>query len=190
LSIKIQEHFQFVPGWYCGGEVGGLVLQYYVVVRSVLRAKPCLRRCLTRCRQCRIFFLTHPCNAGRRDLRCPFGCQEGHRKRGSTERSVEYYRTAEGKLKKKMHNGRRGKVEAKAGGSHRQGESGQEVVLHDSRFDAHLVCYLQMVTSLIEGRRVSLAETLEMLARAVRQHSMVGRRRMDYVLQYLNEHAP
>ena len=73
------------------------MLQYYFVLRSVLKAKPCLRPCLTRCRHCRIFFLTHPRNAGRIDLGCPFGCQEGHRKRGSTERSVEYYRTAEGK---------------------------------------------------------------------------------------------
>lgn len=184
MSIKIQEHFQFEPGWYCGGEVRGLVLQYYVVVRSVLRAKPCLRRCLTRCRECRIFFLAHPRNSGRRDLRCPFGCQQAQRKRRSTERSVEYYRTAEGKFKKKIQNDKRDRGEAKADCADSQ--SGQNVV----RFDRYMVRHVRIVTSLIEGRRVSLSEILEMLARAVRQHSMVGRRRIHYVVQYLKEHAP
>jgi hypothetical protein len=53
-----------------------------------------------------------------------------------------------------------------------------------------MVRYLGMVTSLIEGRRVSLMEILAMLARAVRQHSIGRRRRIDYILQYLNERAP
>jgi hypothetical protein len=61
------------------------------VLRSVLRSQSDLRRCLSRCQHCRIFFLTHPRNAGRSDLRCPFGCREAHRKQRSTERSVAYY---------------------------------------------------------------------------------------------------
>ncbi len=39
-------------------------------------------------------------------------------------------------------------------------------------FDSGIVRYVQMVTSLIEGRGVSEAEILRMLVRAVRQHSM------------------
>jgi hypothetical protein len=53
-----------------------------------------------------------------------------------------------------------------------------------------MVCYVRMVTSLIEGWRVSVLEILEMLARAVRQHSMVRGRKIDYVLQYLKNRAP
>jgi hypothetical protein len=49
-------------------------------------------------------------------------------------------------------------------------------------FDSGIVRYLQMVTSLIEGRRVRAAEILAMLVRAVRQHSMARRRRREYVL--------
>jgi hypothetical protein len=49
-------------------------------------------------------------------------------------------------------------------------------------FDSGIVRYVQMVTSLIEGRRVSEAEILRMLVRAERQHSMARRRRRDYVL--------
>lgn len=189
MTIKIQEHFQFGPDWYREDAIGSLVLEYYFVLKSVLRAKPCLRRCLTRCRHCRIFFLTHPSNAGRNDLGCPFGCKDEHRKRRSSERSVEYYRTSEGKFKKKMQNGKRGKVETEAT-SGQEGQTRRELVLPERRFNAHTVAYLRMVLSLIEGRRLSVDEILAMLARAVRQHSMVGRRRIDYVLQYLNEHAP
>ena len=53
-----------------------------------------------------------------------------------------------------------------------------------------MVDYLRMAISLIEGRRVSAAEILEMLSRAMRQHSLVRGRRMDYVLRHLNERAP
>src|SRR5579862_2326335 len=107
LVIQIQAHFHFRLDWYREGEVRALVKQYYVVLRSVLRSQVHLRRCLSRCRHCQIFFLTHPRNAGRRDLRCPFGCREAHRKQRSTERSVAYYATSEGKAKKKMQNGKR-----------------------------------------------------------------------------------
>jgi hypothetical protein len=101
---------------------------------------------------------------------------------------VEYYRTNEGKLKKGIQNGKRGKGEQRAGFGNRQ--TGDDMVVDGCRFDAHMVSYLRMVTSLIEGWRVSVGEILEMLARAVRQHSMVRRRRIDYVLQYLKENAP
>jgi hypothetical protein len=170
--------------------VCALVLQYYFVLRSVLRAKPCLRPCLTRCRYCRIFFLTHPCNAGRSDLGCPFGCQETHRKRRSTQRSVEYYGTEEGKIKKKMQNGNRLKSKANMNSDNPPEEAMRDLVLDGCRFDADMVGYVRMVTSLIEGRRVSLGEILEMLARAVRQHSMARRRRIHYVLEYLMNNAP
>jgi len=144
------------------------------------QAKPYLRGCLTRCRHCRIFFLTHPCNAGRNDLGCPFGCSKEHRKRHSNKRSVEYYRTEEGKFKKKIQNGKRRKADLVE----------RTLAPDESGFDAGMVSYLRMVTSLIEGRRVSGLEIQTMLERAVRQHSIVRRRRIDYILQYLNERAP
>jgi len=154
------------------------VKQYYVVLRSVLRSRPDLRCCLSRCRQCRIFFLTDPRNAGRSDLRCPFGCREVHRKRRSTERSVAYYSTAEGKAKKKIQNGRRARGDA------------NPLVPEAPAFPADIVSYVAMVASLIEGRRVSQAESFQMLLRAMRQHSMARRRRIDYVVAQLHKHGP
>jgi hypothetical protein len=169
--------------------VRALVGQYYVVLRSVLRRKPKLRPCLRRCQHCRIFFLSHARNRGRRDLRCPMGCREAHRKRRSTERSVAYYGTAEGKEKKKVQNGKRagrgkGRAEASRGGREQPPE-GEEI-----RLEAGIVSYVRMVTSLMEGRRVSVAEVGAMLQRAVRQHRMVRRRRIDYVVAYLKKNAP
>ena len=163
--------------------------QYYVVLRSVRRARAELRRCVTRCRHCGIFFVTHPRNAGRRDLGCPFGCKEAHRKRRSIQRSVEYYSTEEGKTKKKIQNGNRRHGEARAD-QNRQLRSAAQLERAGAERDAVMVGYVRMVTSLIEKRRVSENEIVEMLVRAMRQHSIARRRRMDYVLAYLKKNAP
>ena len=180
--MQIQAHFHFRLDWYRASEVRALVKQYYVVLRNVPRSHSHLRRCLSRCRHCRIFFLTHPRNAGRRDLRCPFGCREAHRKQRSTERSVAYYATSEGKVQKKMQNGKRaqGGVRADVNPS----------VPEAPEFAAGMVGYVAMVASLIEGRPVSEEEIVGMLLRAMRQHSMARRRRVDYVVAQLNQHGP
>ncbi len=57
-------------------------------------------------------------------------------------------------------------------------------------FDRGMVLYLVMAVSLIEGRGVSLEEVLEMLQRAVRQHSMARVKRTDYVVWHLNKSPP
>jgi hypothetical protein len=101
---------------------------------------------------------------------------------------VEYYKTEEGKFKKKIQNGKRGK--AKADLIDRKEEAGRNMVTGKPDFDARMARYLRMAVSLIEGRRVRTDEILEMLARVVRQHSMVRGRRIDYVLQYLKKNAP
>lgn len=182
VVVQIQTHFHFRPDWYRQGEACALVKQYYVVLRSVLRSRSHLRRCLRRCRHCRIFFLTHPRNVGRRDLRCPFGCRQAHRRQRSTERSVAYYATAEGKVKEKIQNGKRVQRAGRA--------DANPPATAALEFDAGIVRYIAMVASLIEGRRVSAAEMLQRLVRAMRQHSMARRRRMDYVVAQLQKNGP
>lgn len=167
-----------------------LVLEYYFVLRSVLKTKPHLRRCLTRCRHCRIFFLTHPRNAGRSDLGCPFGCQQAHRKHRSTQRSAEYYATDHGRLKKKIQNAKRRKPKAKAACGKESEKKSSDVELDGCRIDAGLVEYLRVVVSLIESRKIDRDEIVELLKRAVRQHSISREKRIDYVLRYLNEKPP
>jgi len=164
--------------------VVALILAYYTLLRSIVRARPELRRCLTRCRHCRIFFFTHPRNAGRRDLRCPFGCREAHRKRQSNQRSTDYYRDEPGKEKKRGQNAKRRKVPV------RPAPAPSPSPPEPTPWPGPILRYVRMVTSLLEGRPVSLAEVLAMLLRGVRQHRMVRARRIDQTLAWLHEHPP
>ena len=147
----------------------GFVAQYYWVVRSVLRDKPQLRKCLTRCRHCRILFFTHPRNAGRDDLGCPFGCRQAHRKQSTKQRSLEFYSSDAGKIKKKYLNERRSQ-------RHHLAESAST----ENRFGApedhvapEIVRHLQMVISFIEACRVAWQQILELVTEILRQHSIV-----------------
>lgn len=154
------------------------------MLRSVLRSHPPLRRFLKHCRHCRIFFLAHPRNAGRKDLHCPFGCREANRKRESTRRSGEYYRTSGGKIKKKIQNGKRRRKE-KAPDSQEE-----ETRASADEWNGQILEHVRMVASWIERRRVSLDEIVKMLRRVVRQRSIGGRRRIDYIVAHLNKAPP
>jgi hypothetical protein len=160
--------------------VAPLVLSYYVVLRSVLRLKPWLRKCLARCRHCGIFFLTDARNAGRQDLGCPFGCRQAHRQSQSTRRSVDYYRQPEGKAKKRELNARRRKTPPETPSSEPPPLPWPRPILD----------YVRVVISVIEGRRVLLWEIVEMLQRTLRQHRMVRMRRIDQGVAWLNEQPP
>jgi len=184
LAIQIRQYFEFSTDWYRRGPVVALILAYYVLLRSILRTQPELRRCRTRCRHCGIFFLTHPRNAGRRDLGCPFGCRGAHRRRQSNQRSVAYYQDEQGKGKKRQQNAKRRKtspplIPPPAPPS--------EAPLPWPR---PIVEYVRMATGLIERREVRLAEVLEMLRRVLRQHRMVRTRRIDQIITRLHEHPP
>ncbi len=155
------------------------MLSYYVVLRSVLRFKPWLRKCLARCRHCRIFFLTDVRNAGRKDLGCPFGCREHHRKSQSTRRSVAYYREPEGKGKKRDLNAKRRKIPGPPAAANRA-----------PPWLRPILEYVCVVVGLIEGRKVRRWEVVAMLERTARQHRMVRTRRIDQSVAWLNEQPP
>ncbi len=155
------------------------MLSYYLVLRSVVRIKPWLRKCLARCRHCGIFFLTHARNAGRKDLGCPFGCREAHRRSQSTRRSVAYYREPEGKVKKQALNARRGKTPQPPAPPHPA-----------PAWPRPILQYVCVMAGLIEGRPVHLGEVVEMLERTVRQHHMVRTRRIDQSVAWLNAQPP
>ena len=190
-----------------------------MVLRSVLIAKPHRRKCLSRCRHCGIFFLTHPRNAGRKDLRCPFGCRRAHRRQESIRRSTEYYRDEEGRKYKRRQNERQQeKRRSRTAAEKQAGENGSgepappEPHWPKAKDDGagptwplppqgtpaarfrpppgHLIDYVRMVVSLIEERPVSRTEILEMLQRVLRQHTMGRRRRIDHTVAWLHEHPP
>ena len=164
-----------------------------------------MRRCRRRCAHCGIFFLTDPRNAGRRDLRCPFGCREVHRKGESTRRSVAYYQ--DDPDKKRIQNARRSKSTPETSTPEplaldptpkpRLTAEGLEPA-HRTACPAPdpiplprlIVHYVRQVVSLIEGRPVGLEEIVEMLTRAMRQHRMVRQRRIDHIIGWLHEQPP
>lgn len=53
-----------------------------------------------------------------------------------------------------------------------------------------MVEHVRMVSSLIEGRRVSRDEILEMLSEFLRQHSMVRRSKINHIVWQLNQNPP
>ena len=185
-----------------------LVKEYYFVLRRALRTHPRLRCCLTRCRHCRIFFLTHPRNAKRKDLGCPFGCRETHRKRKSTQRSVAYYGDAKGKALRRIQNGNRQftgmppvpeplpkplpkPLPEPPREAPPEPPSGMgDADARPAPWPTPMLRYLRMVISLIEERPVSRKEIWEMLGRILRQHRMAGRRPIDHIIEQWHEHPP
>lgn len=155
------------------------MVTYYWLLRSEVESRPDLEKCLTRCRHCGIIFLTHPRNAGRDDLGCPFGCREAHRRRKSNQRSTAYYRDESGRVKKRIQNEKRGTRAA-----------AQPVPEVSEPCTPLMMAYLQMLISLIEGRPVGRAEILEILNRTLRQHSIVRERKIEHIVAWLNESYP
>jgi hypothetical protein len=130
-------------------------------------------------------------------LRCPFGCRDAHRKESSNKRSAEWYRSKEGKKKKKELNERRFRQTSSDNGSEDlknkepcelQGQIIQDE--HEGGRNKTTLCYIQMLISLIEGRLVGLDEVLEMLLKIVRQHSIDSRRRFVYAFTYPEQKPP
>ena len=65
------------------------------------------------------------------------------------------------------------------------------VVLDESTVSASpMLPYVRMMVSLIEGVELSCRDVLHVLLRSMRQHSIGARRRIDYVLGFLNKHPP
>ena len=165
-----------------------LVRSYYAQIRSLLRDRPDLRPYLKRCTECGILFFTDPRNAARSDLRCGFGCREGHRRQSSRRRTAEYYRRNPDE--KQRHNRNRylrshpdaakAVVPRPAGGGDRGLNNG---VLPPPPFLGHL----RMLISLIERRRVGREEVVKLLARNWRQHRMERKRGEDYGQRRTND---
>lgn len=166
------------------------------------------------CAHCGIRFLTYPQNAHRRNLRCPFGCRRHHRRQRSNQRSAAYYRTPEGKKKKERLNARR----RTSRGGHAQGDLRhpaappnespaeelpveefletvelrlQGVVLDESSVaSSPMLPHVRMAIRLLEGIELTCEEVVGLLRRAVRQHSIGQRRRIDKILSFLHQHPP
>jgi hypothetical protein len=216
FAIAIEKFFSFRPDWHRDDRASPLVRQYQTTLDSVLESHPELRACAAHCVHCGIRFLIHPRSAGRRNVRCPFGCRERHRREHANRRSAAYYRTTAGKLKKQRLNARRHRRFPAADGESAEGEARDDpvppappcrehgpeesadaelslegVVLQESSVArSRMLAYVRMVVGLIDGIRLSLREVVDLLRRGLRQRSIAPRRRVDYVLAFLHQHPP
>jgi hypothetical protein len=105
--VAIEKFFSDGANWHQGEQVNPLVRQYQTTLDSLLESDAELKRRIKHCLDCGIRFLAAAQNAGREDLRCPFGCAKRHRAQQSNERVKAYRRTGRGKKKKDALNARR-----------------------------------------------------------------------------------
>jgi hypothetical protein len=109
--VAAGEFFAFRPDWHQDDRALPIVRQYQTTLDAILPNQPGLASCAVFCRHCGIRFLTHPRNAHRRDLGCPFGCREHQRRRQANARSKRHYATESGRRNKKRLNGKRSAAE-------------------------------------------------------------------------------
>jgi len=141
-----------------------------------------------------MFFLTDPRNAGRKDmegvgredLRCPFGCRQEHRRRESIRRSVAYYRSEKGRRRKQLLNQRRRRVGPLEPPTQQPPPDPPEC----GPTSEELVEHLQVAVGLIEGRPLSREQILCLIEKVLRQPRMARVRRIDQIIDHLNEHPP
>jgi hypothetical protein len=126
----------------------------------------------------------------RQDLRCPFGCREGHRKAQSNGRSAAYYRSKEGRKKKRDLNQRRPAAYRSPAPAPAANTKEAPAPADSGPWPEPLVEHVQMVVRWIEQRLVRRAEILQMLTIVLRQQGMCRRRRIDHTVAWLNEHPP
>lgn len=210
--VAIEEFFSFCQDWHQDARAQPLLQEYQLALDSVLQSHPELQPCAVFCRYCGIRFLTHPRNAGRVNLRCPFGCRQHHRRQASRERSTAYYQTVVGRRKKKQLNagrlsGGRSSVcpqqpeldpPSAACSGPPQGELAQQVELHREgvvleawRLEASpMLAYVRMVVRLIEGLRLPGQELVRWLQETLRQHSIAIGESTVYVLRFQHQHPP
>lgn len=161
------------------------MLSYYCIVRQVLKRDPHLKQCLTRCKECHIFFITDFRNKTRTDLRCPFGCRQHHRKENMARRSKAYYQTDIGKEVKKIQNlGRNRQKTLETYALESQITKETSSPLQSLSFDEMIIDYLRNVLSLIENSILSKNEILILLQKKWRRHSIDKEETEDIILKY------
>ena len=88
-------------------------------------------------------------------------------------------------MKKKIANGRRSGKGVSAGGAQNRVEARQLGAAGEVQVDEATIKHLQTVVSMIEGRKVSREEILEL----VRQHSMAKEKKLPYAADDPDENS-
>jgi len=125
------------------------------------------------CRHCRIPFLTAACNRRRKDLLCPFGCRELHQQRQSEQRSRDYYRSDQGKERKRNLN--RNRYLKSAAVSKKQNQSLLSAKGSLILWRISFLRYIRFLMGVLQHQSLSLDQTraiLDAVVKKGRQHSL------------------
>jgi hypothetical protein len=106
---------------------------------------------------------------------CPFGCRAERRREKTRARSTRHYATEFGHAQKAERNRQRRKRPADSVRAERPPEPETPEDLGPD-----MIAHIQVVTSIIERRRVSRDETIALIRWVLRQRHMGGRRRGGY----------
>jgi hypothetical protein len=188
----MQQNFQFVPDWHLNPKLKGTIESYTCLLFSILKEKPKLTDCLVRCKHCGIYFITYYSNKNRKDLGCPFGCRQTHRKKSAARRSVEFYETAKGKTKKKLLNKGRSLIGTKQQSEAKQAKPKDRDFSISSRvhIERNFMSYLRMLIRLIEGRRVDLKDIISLVDTILRQRSLDIMAKTRYFRKKIGSRSP
>lgn len=166
--VKLRMVHVWEKNWYKKEEVQEYISTYYGKIRSIIQTAERRYWELTRCVDCGIYLITSCSNCGRKDIRCPFGCRECHKKAASNKRSRAYYKTIDGKKKKRRQNAKRYHLPKEIPIKNEKDESLPEE-------KGSFVGHIRFILSLIEGRFISWQEINDILAACFkkwRQHPL------------------
>ena len=154
--VKLRMVHEWQKDWYKKQDVREYISVYYKKIRNIIKTVNHRYWELTRCADCGIYLITSCSNQGRKDIRCPFGCREKHKKEASNNRSIAYYETEQGQLKKQIQNANRY--------CHSKGTSEKtEKEKSPSEEKGSFVGYVRFIVSLIEERFISWKEIKNIL---------------------------
>lgn len=139
--------------WYKKEDVREYISDYYGKIHKIIQTANRRYWELIRCADCGIYLITSCSNRGRKDIRCPFGCRDCHKKEASKERSTAYYQTDYGIIKRQIQNAKRNR-----GSSKRSTEDEKEKASSSEEKKESFVGHVRLILSLIEGRFISWQE--------------------------------
>lgn len=143
--------------WYKKEDVREYISNYYGKIRKIIQAANRRYWELTRCAGCGLYLLTSCSNRGRKDIRCPFGCRECHKKEASKDRSTAYYETDQGIIKRQKQNEKRDRRASKRFVNAKKSEPSSE------EEKGSFVGHVRFIVSLIDGRFISWQEIKSIL---------------------------
>ncbi|MBF0411024.1 MAG: hypothetical protein HQM10_27015 [Candidatus Riflebacteria bacterium] len=192
--LAVSASFSLKENWAAELMNTSLGKDYLRIISLIVANTPTLENCLVICKRCSIPFITHPSNAGRKDLNCCFGCREFLRQQNANNRSRRFYTNREGKEKKRIANQKRYLINPATPTEFSISVSvenldGKSLFADENVFGKSqnvITSYLKALITLIEGRQISTEEIERILEKIQRQRPLDADESKVYYDEYSN----